>query len=210
MTLDPRSVDSDTPTAGGGHPWLQPGRRAAVLAAVNAQLEQIGDTLPIDVESLALELHGLRTVRISGLAGKRTPNVDGTPLSGLLDFTRGRIYVEADNDARRQRFTIAHELGHFLLGHHELLGDTHADAKIGYGGTLRSIEATHDPLELAEREANRFAGLLLIPPDTLDAQVAEIGVDVVELARRFDVSAPAIRVHLSRYLHPHIRREQYR
>lgn len=202
--------------AGGGHPWLQPGRRAAVLAAVestlrNAPREADGELqLPIDVDALALAT-GLRVIGKSGLAGSLTRNVTGVPLSGLLDFTRRRIYVESDNDVRRQRFTIAHELGHFVLGHGAVLGPQHSDEKIAYGDERGWIEGapTEDALTLAEREANRFAGLLLIPPDVLDVHVARIGVDVVELARRFNVSAPAMRVHLSRYLHPRLKRERY-
>lgn len=198
--------------SGGGHPWLRPGRRAAVLEAVReqhagaARQDDGALRVPVDVEALA-EAAGLRVIRVSGLAGQRTGNHDGTPLSGLMDFGRGRIYVEARNAQQRQRFTVAHELGHCVLGHGALLGDVHADAKVELGAV--GLDPTLDALELVEREAHRFAGLLLIPPDELDACIAADGVDVLGLARRFDVSAPAMRVHLSRYLHPALKRERY-
>lgn len=199
---------------GGGHPWLQPGRRAAVLASVNdvlsrAPVNELGrPQLPIDVRALALEHYGLRIIDVPGLAGKRTQNVNGKPLSGMLDFARSRIYVDSDNTLRRQRFTIAHELGHYVLDHHAIIGDQHTDAYISYGEGNQ--EPTQSKLELAEREANRFAGMLLIPPDELDAQITRLEtIDLLSLADLFDVSAPAMRVHLSRYLFPSLKHEYY-
>ena len=74
----------------------------------------------------------------------------------------------------RQRFTLAHELGHVLLPWH--IGDNLACS------TNRSllqwdIDAYY--AASAEAEANRFAAELLVPSTWLRTQIAELGVEPV-------------------------------
>lgn len=105
----------------------------------------------------------------------------------LFDGSDAVIVVNADKRPQRQRFTLAHE-----LGHHELhrdrgplqLVDFDASSNEGAGGFK-------DPDEVA---ANAFAAHLLLPRTAL---VQAIGPrrnravrvdDVVELVRRFRVS----------------------
>ena len=75
-----------------------------------------------------------------------------------------RIIELATGQARvRQRFSLAHELGHHLLGHR------------------------HGESDVAERQANIFAGALLVPPAWLRRDVAS-GMTAEELSTRYDVS----------------------
>ena len=85
----------------------------------------------------------------------------------------------------RQRFTVAHEIGHFVL-HPDLIGD-----RIGDDGLYRS----HLP-NIREVEANRFAANLLMPTELIEkAEVA--GVDTIpDLARIFQVSRSTMAVRL--------------
>lgn len=90
-----------------------------------------------------------------------------------LGVLRGRLIgstievAEADREAVK-RFTIAHELGHHSLG------------------------TTHQDGDSAEREADTFAGELLVPGPLLLEAVKETR-DTRQLARHFQVSLTALR-----------------
>jgi Zn-dependent peptidase ImmA (M78 family) len=77
------------------------------------------------------------------------------------------IEVALGQAPSRQRFTIAHELGHFLLGH-------------GYEET-----------KVAERQANIFAGALLAPGAWLARDLGGFP-SAAALASRYEVSREVI------------------
>jgi Zn-dependent peptidase ImmA (M78 family) len=114
---------------------------------------------------------------------------------------RAVIGVNSNHHENRQRFTIAHEVGHLLL--HE--GDRlHVD-RVDLGLRVkrrdeRSSEGTDDE----EREANLFAAELLMPAVMLERDLESIGScdlldeDVlVPLARRYKVSTQALAFRLT-------------
>lgn len=77
----------------------------------------------------------------------------------------GRVFVNADDPVPRQRFTAAHELGHFVL-HRDHMG-----GKISIGDTPATvIEVADDTLAEMERQANRFAAVLLMPEEVCRAR----------------------------------------
>lgn len=80
------------------------------------------------------------------------------------------IEVNADEPAVAHRFSVAHELGHHFLG------TTHG---VGNG--------------VAEREADAFAGELLVPGPMLREALRET-TDAGELRRRFKVSRPVLEI----------------
>lgn len=102
--------------------------------------------------------------------------------------------VYSRNHARvRQRFTVAHEIGHFIY-HRSLLHK-------GVGDTLAyRSEGTELPNPSITREqewqANNFASNLLVPTRWLRAAQAAGITDVRELAQRFDVSETVMRIKL--------------
>lgn len=80
----------------------------------------------------------------------------------------------------RQRFTIAHELGHHVLAHGARDRDTPENFTMG----------SNDPEEV---EANRFAAELLMPAKFVKALVEVQKVrSLRQLARLFDVSTAAM------------------
>lgn len=84
----------------------------------------------------------------------------------------------------RQRFTIAHELGHFVLGHGGAYRDDPSNFSL----------ANHDPLEVA---ANRFAAELLMPEEVLQFLIVEQGTsDIASLAKQLRVSQVAMKYRL--------------
>jgi Zn-dependent peptidase ImmA (M78 family) len=109
----------------------------------------------------------------------------GAPLSGLLLPQRFEIWVSRHEPWQRRRFSVAHEIGHFLL--HTESG---ADAVFCRVGDLRPDPDSPD--RLRERQANRFAAELLMPPDLVEREVARRGPDPIALAGLFDVSDVAM------------------
>ena len=115
------------------------------------------------------------------------------------DIRRREIRVSAAEGARwprRRRFTIAHEIGHWVL-HRDDIADLVVTRTIGYVPSDPAKAST--PEEIREREANRFAAELLMPEDRIHAAVGSHGADVVAQAERFQVSALSMAWRLFTY-----------
>lgn len=98
------------------------------------------------------------------------------------------IYIKKDDAQVRQRFTVAHEIGHYLL-HKEKLEDEHYD-DIMYRGNMSNEE---------EEEANYFAGCLLMNKEPL-LKIYRLLKDKKELARMFEVSEAAMSIRIGEIL----------
>ena len=115
-------------------------------------------------------------------------------LSGfLLRRSDGAIIgVNEDHVENRQRFTIAHEIGHLLLHPHR----SYLDHQVipAYFRDSRSSRAD----TLVEIQANQFAADLLMPRRFLERVVGQSGLDVEDdaavarVAKRFGVSTQAL------------------
>jgi Zn-dependent peptidase ImmA (M78 family) len=92
------------------------------------------------------------------------------------------IVLHGDTGERRRRFTIAHEIGHFVL--HP--GRPHMER----GGLVSEAG------RLEEREADAFAAEILMPEPLVRQAVYEHGPDVARLADRFLVSKKAMQLRL--------------
>lgn len=149
-------------------------KAADILRAANAH------SVPVPVELIAAK-HQLRI--------SRAPHKQ---FSGMLIRKDGYalIGVSSSEPSVRQRFTIAHELGHFFL-------HPQKDAFVDYRDNKRDLMRTP-----REKEANMFAAALLMPRDLLrkDCRVmAKNGVaddELQVLARRYEVSEDAMRFRL--------------
>lgn len=117
-------------------------------------------------------------------------------VSGLLVRVEGdaTIGVNANHPPVRKRFTIAHELGHFLL-HGGISSHYDRDYKINYRSS-ESSQATN----IEEIEANFFAASLLMPRRFLNYDNAVDSLDndisVGRLAERYRVSRHALSLRL--------------
>jgi Zn-dependent peptidase ImmA (M78 family) len=96
---------------------------------------------------------------------------------------RAVMYINANDSANRRTFTVAHELGHWLLHRDKILSDP--DQAILYRVALGQLN--EDPME---QEANAFAAELLVPMKFLKMQAKSLSQE--ELARKFGVSAAVI------------------
>lgn len=111
------------------------------------------------------------------------------------------IGANKSHHPHRQRFTIAHELGHFLL--HE--GYTvHLDENLGaLRVNLRNSESARGE-DTDEKEANLFAAELLMPAAFLRADLHEKDLDLLadnafieRLAKKYKVSSQALTFRLA-------------
>ena len=123
-------------------------------------------------------------------------------ISGILARERGRniIGVNTSHSDERQRFTIAHELGHFFL-HTQGTDEVHIDR--GFDVKFRdNVSAQGSDIE--EKEANLFAAELLMPYEFLKRDLAgKEKIDIVddqllqELAQNYEVSQQAMLIRLT-------------
>jgi hypothetical protein len=126
--------------------------------------------LPVPVESIAADLLGLHVEE--GMI----------QCSGMLVVAERRIVLRNDETQARRRFTLAHEVGHWVC--HVLEGRV-APAY------CRSEDVAPGAERTLEREANLFAAELLMP----EAAVRAASTDepqIEQVATRFAVSAEAM------------------
>ena len=144
--------------------WEEATRRADALSNIYA-------APPIPIVEIAEE-NGVEVV----LADFRE-NRDR--VAGICDFERAKIFVNVADIPVRRRFTIAHELGHWLL-HRDIHEANPQEYRF-----LPRFQRT-DGFGLLEQEANRFAAHLLVPSRLL-REVAGVA-PASELAEIFRVS----------------------
>ncbi|MDD2208754.1 MAG: ImmA/IrrE family metallo-endopeptidase [Bacilli bacterium] len=143
------------------------------------QVKQILNTLniqapPVPIEKIA-ELFNLKVVPYS----KFHDSISGVIIQ---QEDLNVVGVNSNHAIVRQRFSIAHELGHYLLGH----------------DSTKMVDTTFDVSTNKEQQANEFAAELLMPLDLLkkDIENHPREYDIPALAKRYDVSAQAISVRL--------------
>jgi Zn-dependent peptidase ImmA (M78 family) len=146
---------------------------------------------PVDVKNVARRL-GVSVMEeelgdVSGVLVRRAA-------TGVICVHRGHPKV-------RQRFTIAHELGHFVLAHPMEPGEqVHVDKD--YVVSLRDNRSATGAYQ-KEVEANAFAASLLMPASFVRSAVSALDSDEItdgtieSLADDFGVSAQAMTIRLS-------------
>jgi hypothetical protein len=140
-------------------------------------------SLPVNVTAIARdlglnvwEMHNLR----EGIAGKIFKDrLNGGP-------TGYSIGVNASEGYLRKRFTVAHEIAHYIL-HRARIGDELTDNAM-YRGGLSNWE---------EAEANKLAADILMPRKWISHFRSMGKTDPHDLAQEFQVSEPAMKVRLS-------------
>ena len=112
------------------------------------------------------------------------------------------VCVNAWHSQNRQRFTIAHEIGHIILHNEELKGGALVDKTITM---LRRDARSASGVHRIEVEANQFAAALLMPRGFIDEYMEEHGLDygvindedaIEDMARAFQVSSMAMAIRL--------------
>ena len=144
---------------------------------------------PVHVEKIALKMD----IAVA-------PTDLGPGISGALIINDGKatIGVNPTESKVRRRFTIAHELGHFLL--HKNSQNLFVEKKVFFRDEESSLGE-----EKREKEANAFAAALLMPSSFLKTEIDEAvnkkslesDEDLVHyLSKKFDVSEIAMTYRL--------------
>lgn len=143
-----------------------------------------------------IELEGLTSEAASHFLMRRgaifepIQSANQEQLAGYIyvDSSNGYIFVERDDLLVRRRFSVAHELGHYVLHFYPLLreerlSNSYEQLEITEGLALSSAEEDVDelpegrvlhtphlrlpPYEQMEKEANQFAAELLMPAESV-------------------------------------------
>ncbi len=147
-------------------------------------IEKYSKETPVRLGAIARDL-GIEVYRSS-----LKPNISGLIEPSPTAPSGFRIKINRHESDERQRFTLAHEIGHFILHRYDIGGGV-VDNTL-YRSNLSSRK---------EMEANRFAANLIIPLANLREEIGEMGRaisddTVVALAKKFRVSQQAMSIRL--------------
>jgi hypothetical protein len=150
------------------------------LTQVQIVIRRFTSSAPVNIVGLAKAL-GI-TVRQSDLgfnSGELFPDIVRGGFSGYT------ILVNSAHPRVRKRFTVAHELGHFLR-HRDRISNRLIDDKM-YRSRLGNTK---------EAEANKLAADLLMPGRLIEQLRSEGVKNVEDLAKRFEVSLEAMKLRI--------------
>lgn len=134
-------------------PPMLPRQNISRAAAITRQWLELGESNSFDTYRQSVESKGVLVFRSNGYNGPwQIPKE--SPICGftLYDPACPVIVIKKQDNENRQAFTLIHELGHVLL---------HQDSFIDEEIDLFSYHGK-------EREANAFAGYLLVPDNVLE------------------------------------------
>lgn len=142
------------------------------LSEAPVKIEGLVEALGVDLERKA-ELHSEIAGQIEQLPNKKF-----------------KISINKNDHYYRRRFTIAHELAHYIL-HKDIIGagldDTKAYRSLNIGKfNNQSVTSQH------EVEANRLAAQLLMPSELVREWFQELNGDLEALSKKFQVSREAM------------------
>ena len=152
---------------------------------------ELGIIIPFVEARPAIKIAGIaRALGVEVKAATLKPKISGQLQRTEENRDKFRIRVNRHEVAARQRFTIAHEIAHFLL-HRDQIGDGIEDS-ILYRSSLSDSR---------EAEANRLAAQLLMPEELVLQAWKGLGghkdqQTLKSLAGLFDVSESAMRIRL--------------
>lgn len=145
-------------------------------------LTRFGSRVPVEIESI-VEAHGI-SVTVEDLE---------VSVSGILVIKpkHTHLIVNGSHPMGRLRFTLAHELGHYLL--HRDTSSVFIDEAPLFYRDARSEQG----VDQREVEANVFAAELLMPEAVLRAELRAVPLSaeddaIQKLAARYGVSSAAM------------------
>jgi hypothetical protein len=166
------------------HKWLRAWHGQNIADAVD--LEVVRQMLP-DTP------YGRSVREIKPPMALAVDNCEGMLVRNPEDAAEWGIFYNARASTERRRFTIAHELGHFVL-HRDLQQRFNCDKESVYSGV--------DTLRAIEREADDFASNLLMPGDLLRDWISNQRIDLHVLsaiAKRFQISFEALCIRFIKF-----------
>jgi Zn-dependent peptidase ImmA (M78 family) len=156
-----------------------------LLQALFKQIPAPPIPVPVDEIALALDIERIQELETDGFEGG---------LVMFSDKSSGIILINKSSPRQRRRFTVGHELGHFLNPWHipatnEGFRCTASDMR-KFGSPPRNDNAAQ-----MEVEANRFAAGLLMPDAQFRKDLRQLGgpemQNILTLADKYDTSKEA-------------------
>jgi Zn-dependent peptidase ImmA (M78 family) len=134
----------------------------------------------VNVEAIASKL------KIKVVRDQLSDNISGVFIKKDSNLVLG---VNSNHSITRQRFTIAHEIGHYLLHSNETLhlDKDKNDSEIFFRSDVSSLN---------EVEANHFAAELLMPQELVQRCIDHDITSIFQLSNLFNVSEDAIKYRL--------------
>ena len=146
--------------------------------AIVKQIPDLSYPVPVHDIALALDITDIKELSSDGFAGAL-----------ITDDAKGEgIILVKQGMPERQRFTVGHELGHFLCPHHK---PPTGGFQCTSGDMARSVSVVKGREEW-EVEANQFSAELLMPKPLYKAalrsrRVQDLG-HILDIAGKFEVS----------------------
>lgn len=152
----------------------------SVVGEIHRQLGSIDPPVPVREIARALDIEEIRAISCT--------NFEAMLITGPTRDT-GAICINKASGRQRQRYSIAHELGHFLCGWHRFNSDqgfrcSKQDMAVPFGDEQHIAQ---------EKEANQFAIELLAPQRLIAGYLRGLPEleQVLAMHRRLDISKTA-------------------
>lgn len=134
--------------------------------------------VPVPIDDVAKSFFGLSIDE---------ENIEGEGYLIDLGNIGGQIIINKNTKYERKRFTIAHELGHWVLQTHGISLEKQKEAKLS---------------KLIERWCNRFAAGLLMPESLIVDQIRQVNTEhllpvILTMPRSFLVSKEALIIRIT-------------
>jgi Zn-dependent peptidase ImmA (M78 family) len=174
-------------------------RRRLVRAVVDQVLEQHAFAISPEGTVNPIEIAKANDISVERFTLEES-------LSGFLLNQEGSFLIGVNNEdgESRQRFTIAHELGHYFL--HDRT-TSYMDTKTGHFSVTPRNEVSSAGVDPKEIEANLFAAELLMPEESIRQEMEKLGAfgifddkdeEIRQLAKTYQVSVKALTIRLER------------
>jgi len=139
--------------------------------------QKIGELLDDDI------LYPIEVIKIANRLGYRVFALENSNgIAGKVCHKDKIIYINPSDNPQRQRFTIAHEIGHIVL--HQRTNHEHHRVSDDMIDTELNIYSD----DVEEIEANRFAAMLLMPDLAFKRAWSRFDGQISQIANYFNVS----------------------
>lgn len=142
--------------------------------------------IPVPIIKLANSFN-IQVYRVSNMAN----NVSGAIINDNGIYS---IYVNAKEPEHRRRFTIAHEISHFLL-HRNIIEDE-LDGNLTEAKGSNGVMYRSKLYDVFEKDANKLAAEILMPLNKIQELYINSNYNIKILVNEFNVSEQAIKIRL--------------
>lgn len=132
-------------------PFLEESRISEIAMNLLNEIDYSGGSVDFEnlLEKIEVDLE---------LVERQLSDDENNSILGYADFENRKIILIESSNLGRDRFTLAHEIGHFCLGHEQIIRNETVLLK-----DLFVDDAPNDAIRRLEIQANKFASYILMP-----------------------------------------------